>query len=130
MSVHAKSVLFDNVAILAAAVVSNTIKFAITNPGKGERIKVKIAVHTPFAGGTSINFALKACATEGGTYVTQLTTRDFTLAELVLNNEGLVEFDVPSIGPTPVPACLEVVATPTGTFTGGTIDGYLDQDVF
>lgn len=128
--VHSKMILFDAVAITSSVVYSNSIRFADTNQGYGEPIECEIWVNTAFAGGTNLVFALQD-SSDDSAFTDVIITRAFTLATPAeLTKSGilpLVRFCVPTIGPTPLKAYLRVRATPTGTFTGGKIDGFLQS---
>ena len=127
MGTHARQILFDAVAVAAAVVYSNSVKFATTNPGFGPTVEIEVLVNTAFAGGTNITFALQD-SPDDTTYTDVIITRAFTLAELGKSGTmPLVRFQVPSVGPTPLNKFLRIRATPTGTFTSGKLSAWFQS---
>lgn len=113
------TILLDSVAILGAAVTSDAIALnALLFPGRSEPIPVTANITQTFAGGTSIAFKLVQSDTQGGTY-TDVPGSSVTvaLADLVKGKTIGWRF----LPPGATKPWLQMVATPSGTFTAGKV---------
>lgn len=119
MIIDSNLVLLDSIAVTNSAVTGSAIALtSFLNPGRMEPIPICAKVVEDFAGGTSITFKLTQCATPDGFYEDvpgSSVTR--VAADLTVGKPIGWRF-LPRGASKP---WLNVVATPTGTFTAGKV---------
>ena len=120
MLIDSNAVLLDSVAVTDAAVTGEAVGLtSLMKPGRAEPICVAAkVVEADFAGGTSIEFKLTQCDTEGGSYTdVPGSAVAVVLADLKMGKTVGWRF-LPAGVSKP---WLKMVATPTGTFTAGKV---------
>lgn len=121
---HVKETFFDKTAITTASVDSDVIDTGAADAGRAERQEILISVPEAFvlvSGAPTLQFQLKDCATEGGSYVAQLMTKAYVTAELAKTKE-LIRFGLPS----PLKRYLKLSAVlAVSTFSAGKVSARL-----
>lgn len=95
---HVKETLFNAQAITTASVDSDVIDTGAADFARADRQEILISVPESFvlvSSAPTLQFQLKDCATEGGSYVAQLSTKAYVTAELAKTKE-LIRFGLPS----------------------------------
>lgn len=121
---HVKETFFDKTAITTASVDSDVIDTGAADAGRAERQEILVSVPEAFvlaSGAPTLQFQLKDCATEGGSYVAQLMTKAYVTAELAKTKE-LIRFGLPS----PLKRYIKLSAVlAVSTFSAGKISARL-----
>lgn len=113
-----KLLSFGAIAFSDGTEMENTLS---VNKAQTERMKVEVNVKEAAAGGTSVNFILKGCETEGGSYTAISETGAIVTAKLTAG----ASFTLPIPDGVNFPF-LKVTATKVGSFTAGSAEAYVD----